>query len=167
MPSLRTTSPYLLVGLLAVAGTTHLLQPAAFDGLVPPALPGSARTWTLGSGIAELVVAGLVLAPRTRRVGGLAAAALFVAVFPGNVWMAVEPGGVPRWAALARLPLQVPLVLWGLQVAEEFPSTARRARRAQQVTGPSTPRSQGRAGAVPTAGTSARTGALDGPLRGP
>ncbi|HWH27995.1 MAG TPA: hypothetical protein VNU26_03360, partial [Mycobacteriales bacterium] len=54
--------------------------------------------------------------PRTRRAGATAAAALLVAVFPGNVYMAVEPGDVPRWLALARLPLQVPLVLWALQV---------------------------------------------------
>jgi uncharacterized membrane protein len=31
--------------------------------------------------------------------------------------MVVEPGSVPRWAAVARLPLQVPLLLWALQVA--------------------------------------------------
>ena len=127
MDRLRTSSPYLLAALLAVAGTSHLLRPEWYDSLVPPLLPGTARTWTLGSGVVELVVAALVAVPRTRRTGGLAAAALFVAVFPGNVWLAIEPGDVPRWAALARLPLQVPLVLWGLQVGEELPSTGRRA----------------------------------------
>ena len=127
MERLRTSSPYLLAALLAIAGTSHLLRPGWYDGLVPPFLPGDARTWTLGSGGLELLVAAAVAAPRTRRAGGLAAAALFVAVFPGNVWMAVEPGDVPRWAALARLPLQVPLVLWGLQVAGRSPSTGRRA----------------------------------------
>ena len=120
-------SPYLLAALLAAAGISHLLRPAWYDGLVPPVLPGPARTWTLVSGVVELAVAAAVTAPRTRRAGGLAAAALFVAVFPGNVWMALEPGGVPRWAAIARLPLQVPLVLWGLQVAEKLSSTGRRA----------------------------------------
>ncbi len=124
---LRTSSPYLLAALLTLAGTSHLVRPAVYDGLVPPLLPGSARAWTLGSGVVELLVGGAVAAPRTRRAGGLAAAVLFVAVFPGNVWMAVEPGGVPRWAAIARLPLQVPLVLWGLQVAGKLPSTGRRA----------------------------------------
>ncbi len=124
---LRTSSPYLLTALLALAGTTHLVRPEWYDGLVPPALPGSTRAWTLGSGVIELLVAATVAAPRTRRAGGLAAAALFVAVFPGNVWMAIEPGSVPRWAALVRLPLQVPLVLWGLQVAGKLPSTGRRA----------------------------------------
>ena len=122
-----TSSPYLLTALLALAGTTHLVRPGWYDGLVPPLLPGGARAWTLASGVVELLVACAVAAPRTRRAGGLAAAALFVAVFPGNVWMVVEPGGVPRWVALARLPLQVPLVLWGLQVAGKLPSTGRRA----------------------------------------
>ena len=126
MHRLRTVSPYLLAALLAGAGASHLLQPRWYDALVPPLLPGSARTWTLGSGVVELAVAGLVVLPATRRGGGLAAAALFVAVFPGNVWMALEPGDVPRWIAVARLPLQVPLVLWGLQVADFFSSTGRR-----------------------------------------
>ena len=124
---LRRSSPYLLTALLALAGASHLVRPGWYDGLVPPLLPGDARTWTLGSGVVELIVAGAVAVPRTRRAGGLAAAALFVAVFPGNLWMVVEPGGVPRWAAVARLPLQVPLVLWGLQVAGKLPSTGRRA----------------------------------------
>ena len=123
---LRTSSPYLLAVLLAAAGTTHLASPSWYDGLILPWLPGPARAWTVGSGAAELVVAAAVTAPRTRRAGGLAAAVLFVAVFPGNVWMALEPGAVPRWVAVARLPLQVPLVLWGLQVAGVFSSTARR-----------------------------------------
>ena len=117
-------SPYVLACLLVTTGTLHLLRPAVFDSLVPPLL-GDPRAWTYASGLAELAVAGAVALPRTRRAGGLAAAALFVAVFPGNVYLALEPGDVPRWVALLRLPLQVPLVLWGLQVAGIFPSTAR------------------------------------------
>ena len=117
-------SPYVLASLLVTTGTLHLLRPAVFDSLIPPFL-GDARAWTYASGLAELAVAATVALPRTRRAGGLAAAALFVAVFPGNVYLALEPGDVPRWVALLRLPLQVPLVLWGLQVAGIFLSTAR------------------------------------------
>lgn len=113
---MKRVSPYLLAGLLGGAGVLHFVRPEFFDSLVPPFL-GSARAWTYGSGGAELAVAAAIALPRTRRLGGLAAAALFVAVFPGNVYMAFEPGDVPRWAAIVRLPLQVPLVLWGLQVA--------------------------------------------------
>lgn len=125
MHRLRTLSPYALAVLLVGSGTLHLLRPSGFDALIPPFLPRP-RAWTYASGLAELAVAVAVLIPRTRRRGGLAAAVLFVAVFPGNVYMAFEPGDVPRWIALARLPLQVPLVLWGLQVARKFPSTGRR-----------------------------------------
>ena len=117
-------SPYVLASLLVTTGTLHLLRPAVFDSLIPPFL-GDPRAWTYASGLAELAVAAAVALPRTRRAGGLAAAALFVAVLPGNVYMAFEPGDVPRWIALLRLPLQVPLVLWGLQVAGIFSSTAR------------------------------------------
>lgn len=114
---LRAASPYLLAALLAGAGATHFVRPEFYDALVPPLLPGSARAWVYGSGVVELAVGAAVAAPGTRRRGALAAAGLFVAVFPGNVYMAIEPGDVPRWAALARLPLQIPLVLWALQVA--------------------------------------------------
>lgn len=115
---LRRASPWLLAGLLAITGTLHLTRPEPFDALIPPFLPHP-RMWTYGSGLAELAVAAAVALPRSRRLGGLAAAALFVAVFPGNVYMAFQPGGVPRWLALLRLPLQLPLVLWALQVRRD------------------------------------------------
>lgn len=105
--------------LLGVAGTTHLLRPDAYRGLVPHRL-GRPGPWVLGSGLAELACAAAVLTPATRRVGALATAALFVAVLPGNVTMAVraERSRRPwRWVAWARLPLQVPLVLWALRLA--------------------------------------------------
>jgi uncharacterized membrane protein len=108
-----------LAGLLGAAGALHFATPEFFDGMVPAALPGDPRTWTHLSGAAELGVAAAVAAPRTRRLGGLAAAALFVAVFPANVKMALD------WSdrsltegviAYARLPLQVPLIWWGWRV---------------------------------------------------
>ena len=113
---LRSASPYLLAALLGGAGALHFTSPQAYDGLIPPFLPAP-RAWIFASGVAELACAAALAVPRTRRAGGLATAALLVAVFPGNLWMVVEPGSVPRWAAVARLPLQLPLVLWALQVA--------------------------------------------------
>jgi uncharacterized membrane protein len=112
---LRAASPWLLAAFLGGAGVLHFVAPEPYERLLPPFL-GPPRPWVYGSGVAELAVAAAVALPRTRRAGGTAAAALLVAVFPGNVYMAVEPGDVPRWLAVARLPLQVPLVLWALQV---------------------------------------------------
>jgi uncharacterized membrane protein len=125
---LRSASPWLLAGLLAGAGSLHFLVPEPYDGIVPSFLPAP-RAWTYGSGVVELLVAVAVAAPRTRRQGATAAAALFVAVFPANVQMALDPGGVPLWLAVARLPLQVPLVLWALQVRRASADRVRAGRR--------------------------------------
>lgn len=100
--------------LLAAAGITHFVAPHFYDAIVPRALPGDARAWTIGSGIAELFCAAAVAAPSTRRVGVWASLCLFVAVFPANVQMAVDwydEGTGRRVASLLRLPLQVPLLV--------------------------------------------------------
>ncbi|MER5601946.1 DoxX family protein [Streptomyces sp. NPDC002265] len=113
-------SSLLLAGLLATAGTAHFAAPRPFDATVPRALPGSPRTWTYASGAAELALAAGLAVPRTRRVAALAAAAFFVGVFPANVKMAVDWRNRPtpqKAAALGRLPLQIPLVLWARSVA--------------------------------------------------
>jgi len=112
----KRVSPYLLAGLLAGAGVLHFVRPEFYDAMIPPFL-GSPRTWTYASGVAELAVAAAVALPSTRRRGALAAAVLLVAVFPANVYMAIDPGDLPRWAAIVRLPLQIPLVVWALRVA--------------------------------------------------
>ena len=109
-----------LAGFLAAAGALHFLAPKPYDSIVPRALPGSPRAWTYLSGAAELTVAAAVAHPRTRRAGALAAAALFVAVFPANVKMAVDwrhASPAKRAIAYGRLPLKVPLVLWARRVA--------------------------------------------------
>ncbi|WP_328664685.1 DoxX family protein [Streptomyces sp. NBC_00328] len=113
-------SPLLLAGLLATAGVAHFAAPRQFDAIIPRALPGAPRTWTYVSGAAELALAAGVALPRTRRVAALATAAFFVGVLPANVKMAADWRDRPaplRAAALARLPLQVPLVLWARAVA--------------------------------------------------
>ena len=117
-------APWLLAALLGGAGTLHFLAPRPFETLVPEELPGSQRAWVLASGVAELGCAVAVAVPASRRRGGWASAALFCAVFPGNVQMALDGGargvnGVLGSAAVAwaRLPLQVPLVVWAMGVA--------------------------------------------------
>ncbi|ACU75093.1 conserved hypothetical protein [Catenulispora acidiphila DSM 44928] len=117
----RLTSPHAaLAGLLAAAAVTHFVAPRQYDAIVPRSLPGKPRTWTYASGVAEMAVAVAVANGKSRRQGGLAAAGLFVAVFPANVKMARDWSDRPapaKAAALGRLPLQVPLVWWALKVA--------------------------------------------------
>lgn len=104
-----------LAGFLLVAGAAHFVIPGPYRRIVPEVF-GDPAFWVRWSGVAEMACAGLVAHPRTRRVGALAAAGVFVAVFPANVKMALD-GGTPWGLAWARLPLQVPLIVWALRVA--------------------------------------------------
>ena len=116
-----------LVALLAFAAIGHFRKPEFFDAAIPAALPGRRQDWVIGSGVVEGATAALIAVRQTRRLGGLVAAALFLGVFPGNVQMAVDawrersekPGYLA--AMLARLPLQIPLVLWALRVRRSTP----------------------------------------------
>lgn len=127
----------LLAGFMSLAGAAHFAVPGAYGSLIPSWL-GAPRAWVYASGLAELACAAGLAAPRTRRVAAWATAALFVAVFPGNVTMAVDASGrdaAYRVLAYARLPLQVPLVWWAVAVARSAPRTGRRASRRQPAAG--------------------------------
>ncbi|MFE9537347.1 hypothetical protein [Streptomyces sp. NPDC006691] len=116
------TSHRLLAGLLAGASVAHVANPGLFDSMVPRALPGTPRAWTYASAAVELALAAGVAMPRTRRPAALAAAAFFVGVLPANVKMAYDwrdRSPALRAAAIARLPVQVPLVLWAYGVARK------------------------------------------------
>lgn len=104
--------------MLLGVGATHFVWPKPFDAIIPAELPGSARFYTYASGVAEVTTGGLLLVPRTRRLGGLAAAGLFVAVFPGNINSVRLYWSKPwvRMVMIARLPLQIPMVTAALRV---------------------------------------------------
>ncbi len=116
-------SPWLgLALLLGGAGVMHLWRPKTFDEIVPERLPGSARLYTYVSGVAELALTLGLAVPRTRRLAGGAAAVFFLAVFPANVKMAQDAlssddtSPTRKIVALARLPLQIPMVTAALKV---------------------------------------------------
>ena len=121
---LRAPMPWAMVALMGGAGVTHFTRPRFYDPIVPKWLPGSARTWTYLSGVAELASAALMLRRDTRRVGGWASFATILAVWPAN-WQAALDGGMKEQdppfdsAAVAwiRVPLQLPMLRGALKVA--------------------------------------------------
>ena len=107
-------SIYLIALIFGVAGTAHLVRPAAFVRIVPPYLPAP-RTLVYVSGAAELLGALGVLVPGLRGYAGWGLILLLVAVFPANVHMALHPTDferLPAWALHLRLPLQFVLIGW-------------------------------------------------------
>jgi uncharacterized membrane protein len=109
-----------LLAALGGSGVVHLVRPRTFEWLVPPEL-GDARRWVTVTGGAELAAAALMAVPRTRRLGGWAAAALLVAFVPAHLhtFRVVPHRPVPLALAAVRLPLQWPLVRVALRVARE------------------------------------------------
>jgi uncharacterized membrane protein len=113
------TLVYRLAALLLGSGVLHFVMPKPYDSIVPAELPGSQRFYTYASGVAELASGALLLSPRTRRIGALSAVAVFVGVFPANVnllRMWKDKPLLMRLGALARLPLQIPMITAALKI---------------------------------------------------
>lgn len=116
---------------MVAAGANHFVAPAGYVALIPSTLPAPMALVYI-SGVAEILGGlGLIL-PATRRLAGWGLIALFVAIFPANIKMAVHhlaPGGrqIPAWALWARLPLQAVLVAWAYWCTE--PGRARAPAR--------------------------------------
>ena len=91
------------------AGVMHFVRPRFYDAIVPPPLDEHARAVTYARGVAELAGPALLLRPGTSRDPRGHLLLLLAAVYPANVWMALEPSRfdeVPAWALYARLPVQ-------------------------------------------------------------
>lgn len=118
----QITSPipaYRLAALLLGVGTTHFLMPKPYDDIVPAELPGSARFYTYASGVAEVTTGALLLSPRTRKLGALAAIAVFLGVYPANINMVRlwrDKPLIMRLGAIARLPMQIPMITEAFKV---------------------------------------------------
>ncbi len=103
-------------------GTVHFLAPKPFDDIVPAELPGTPRFYTYASGVVEIATGALLVPRRSRRLAALASVFLFVGVFPANVNMCRLWWGRPwpmRIVALARLPLQIPMIITALKIRRD------------------------------------------------
>lgn len=105
----------LILGVLFLgAGSAHFLLTPSFVSIVPDYLPAHLTLVRL-SGIAEMAGGAGLLVPATRRWAAWGMVGLLVAVFPANLWMAQHPERfrpLLPWQLWARLPLQLPLILW-------------------------------------------------------
>ena len=108
---------WLLASAMVLVGVLHFVRPEPFLAIMPEYLP-----WHLAlvliSGAFEILGGIGLLIPRTRSAAGWGLIALYVAVFPANLHMALNPEeyeqGVPggRNALYARLPVQLLFIAW-------------------------------------------------------
>lgn len=109
---MKTALRYLLSAMMIAVGLLHLVRPEKFIQIVPDYLPAH-RTLVLTSGIFEMLGGVGLLIPRVRKLSAWGLAALFVAVFPANINMAVNKILIDNPLILwGRLPFQVVLIAW-------------------------------------------------------
>lgn len=103
----------IVAGAFTVSGIIHLVKPEVFEVGMPSWVPAH-REVIVASGVAELACAAGLAIPATRRVAGLASAALLLGVYPANIQMATDAMKTDNTGLkalmLARLPLQWPMI---------------------------------------------------------
>ena len=108
------------------AGILHFVRPGVFVKIVPDYLPAPLAL-VLISGLFEIAGGVGILVPRTRKLAAFGLVALYVAVFPANLYMATHDTELPRWALYARLPFQLVLIALAIWVSSP-PKPARSSR---------------------------------------
>ena len=108
--------PWIVAAAFTLSGVVHLVHPATFTPIVPRFLPRPTEL-VYASGIAELICAfGLW---RRDRWAGIAAAALLVIIWQGNLQHALDAQRgedlTTKVFTWIRLPLQIPLIWFALQ----------------------------------------------------
>jgi len=105
----------LLSAFWIAAGINHFRRPGFYEPIVPPPLHTRKREVVAVSGVAEIIGGLAVMARPTRRLSGPYLVVLLAAIFPANLYMALQPDrfkGIPRWALYARLPFQPLMMIW-------------------------------------------------------
>jgi uncharacterized membrane protein len=126
----RTAVRWVLAAFMVAIGTAHLVVPGPFVEIMPAPLAAHGLFLVMLSGVFEILGGIGILVPATRRFAGYGLVALYVAVFPANINMAMHdlaPGGLalPHWMLLARLPFQLVFIgvaLWVSRPPDSPPS---------------------------------------------
>lgn len=115
-PTLPKRLSILLLALFFIAaGLNHFINPDFYLAIMPPALPAPSLLVYI-SGFFEVVGGIGLLFGRVRSWAGLGLILLLLAVFPANIYMALNPAlfaeTAPPPALYLRLPLQFVLMAW-------------------------------------------------------
>ena len=108
---------WVMAAFYVFGGFNHLMNPEFYVAIMPPGLPNPEWLNVL-AGLAEIVLGVYLLEPRARVLAAWGIIALLVAVFPANVYVAVEnlgtggPGTGNAVLNYVRLPFQALFAVW-------------------------------------------------------
>jgi uncharacterized membrane protein len=112
---------------MVLVGIDHFANPVPFARIVPAELPAP-RMLVYVSGAFEILLGAALFHPRMRRLAGYGLVALYVAVFPANINMAVRgialdpEHPLPTWVTWVRLPFQLVFIALALWVSRPPPA---------------------------------------------
>jgi uncharacterized membrane protein len=126
MNFMRKATQILLGATLIYTGTLHLTTSRLeFQAQVPPWAPFTPDFIVLASGVVEIALGLALISLQRRREVGIATAAFFIAIFPGNISQfvnGIDAFGLDSDRARAiRLLFQPLLVLWALWSTTAMP----------------------------------------------
>ncbi len=117
---------YILAVAFVQAGINHFLNPQFYMKMMPPVLPAHLFLIYL-SGVFEILFGVLLFIPRFSRLAAWLIIVLLIAVFPANIYMAINPQLFPditQTALYIRLPLQIVLIAWAFWFTKKEKSTS-------------------------------------------
>jgi uncharacterized membrane protein len=114
MQVIKPSLKYLLALAFVLAGANHFINTAFYLSIMPPFLPAHLFLVYL-SGVCEMALGALLAIPKYSTLAAWALIALLVAVFPANIYMAMNTNLFPQFSPMGiwlRLPLQFVLIAW-------------------------------------------------------
>ncbi len=114
MPTLKQIFKWILSIIFVMAGIYHFINPSIYLRIMPPYLPAHLFLIYL-SGFFQIVLGVLLVVPKFTPRAAWVLIALLIAVFPANIYMAINTQLFPEINPLLiwlRLPLQLLVLAW-------------------------------------------------------
>lgn len=110
---MKNISAYIIGVAFILAGANHFINTEFYLRMMPPMLPAH-ELLNYASGAAEIIMGALLFIPKTKVVAAWGLIILLIAVYPANIYMAMEAGksiDISPVVAYIRLPFQF-LFIW-------------------------------------------------------
>ena len=119
MSLLKKSTIYFMGTAYIYVGLRHFIDPNFFMAIMPDYLPYHLEAVYV-SGVFEIILGGMLLYKKTRRLAGWGLIALLIAVFPANIYLAQNETAqqsldISQSVAIIRLPFQflfISLAYW-------------------------------------------------------
>ena len=121
MPTLKIIFKWILAIVFVLAGIYHFINPSIYLRIMPPLLPAPLFLIYL-SGFLQIVFGALLSVQKFTRRAAWGIIALLLAVFPANIYMAMNTELFPEVNPILiwlRLPLQFVIIGWAFWFTSE------------------------------------------------